>query len=110
MLFANNMVACTPPVVAGVKVKTERGFAVGSNQLTLCELKVVFDSKHQDSVLYKESSVFVSLESASGDGWAKRVFTYEGVQFVLVPAGFVIAYTSRFPGEENGKPPYTLAP
>jgi hypothetical protein len=98
MLFANNMIACTPPTVAGVKAEVKHGFAVGSNQHTLCELKVIFNSKYQDSVLDTGSSVFVSMESASGDAWAKRVYTHSGTQFVLVPAGHVIAHIQHISG------------
>lgn len=96
MIFSSNKIACLPPTVAGVKAEVKKGFAVGSNQHSLCELKVVYDSKYQDTLLLKGSSVFVTLESASGDAWAKRVFTHEKTQFVLVPADFVLAYVPLF--------------
>lgn len=93
MIFANRKVACAVPEVKGVQTQIKKGFAIASNQSTLCELQVVFESEFQPGVnLYPGSKIWVTTEAVTSDPWTRKIYTVNGIQFVLVLVDIIQAY------------------
>lgn len=83
----NKTVACSPMEKTSIQIDNKHSFATAKQRTGLITLNVLFPNENKTFV--PEDMVVVKGDSIA-QPWAKEVYDYDGVKFILVPEMAII--------------------
>jgi hypothetical protein len=91
---ANGLIAVSQPKLDKIDAEVSMGgLAINRTRTNLLNLELVFSYRRGDlSLVAGADSILVSGD-AGARPWSKRVFEWQGKQFVLMPESEMIGYT-----------------
>lgn len=86
----NKQVACAPFESVAVEIEKKNNFAFAKQKSALVETKVLYGYTSKDLALTSGTKVFIDGEIVKVHPWSKKVYTLNGVSFILVPEQYIL--------------------